>query len=321
MKIDFYLRFQTKVGQSLYLMGNLGVLGNNDTDNALPMAFLSEEYWHVAIEVDELFSDSINYRYVFKNDTGELLTDGEKQRYIIANGKDIVVVDSWNNAAEYANVFYTAPFQDVFFKNHKNLKYKRTNFYTHSFKIKAPLLKDNETVCLLGSASQLMNWDKENPIPLQKENDWWIGHVDLSDTQFPVAYKYGIYHLKKKEFVFFEDEDNRILHLNSNAATQEIIIHDGFIRVKYDQWKGAGVSIPVFSLRSKDSFGIGEFTDIRLLADWAEETCLKLIQLLPVNDTTASHTWKDSYPYAAISAFALHPIYINLQEVADKKQD
>ena len=107
MKIDFYLRFQTKVGQSLYLMGNLGVLGNNNADNALAMAFLSEEYWHVSIEVDELFSDSINYRYVFKNDNGELLIDGEKQRNITAKRKDIVVVDSWNNAGEHANIFFT----------------------------------------------------------------------------------------------------------------------------------------------------------------------------------------------------------------------
>jgi len=318
MKIDFYLQFRTKVGQSLYLGGNLGVLGNNETTKALPMAFLSEEYWHAAIEIDELFNDSINYRYIFKDDTGGLLTDGEKQRYITPNGKDIVVIDSWNNAGEYSNIFYTAPFQDVYFKNNRHLKFKSTSFYTHSFKIKAPLLKDNECVCLLGSATQLRNWDKDNPIMLQKENDWWIGQVNLSETQFPVAYKYGIYNFKKKEFVSFEEGDNRMLHLNRSAA-QEIIIHDGFIRVKYDQWRGAGVSIPVFSLRSKDSFGIGEFTDIRLLADWAEETGLKLIQLLPVNDTTATHTWKDSYPYAAISAFALHPIYISLQEVAGKK--
>ena len=77
--------------------------------------------------------------------------------------------------------------------------------------------------------------------------------------------------------------------------------------------------MPVFSLRSKDSFGVGEFTDIKLLVDWARKTGLKLIQILPVNDTTATHTWADSYPYASISAFALHPIYLNLEKVAGKK--
>jgi len=43
---------------------------------------------------------------------------------------------------------------------------------------------------------------------------------------------------------------------------------------------------------------------------------LKLIQILPVNDTTATHSWMDSYPYNAISAFALHPIYLNLERLA-----
>jgi 4-alpha-glucanotransferase len=84
-------------------------------------------------------------------------------------------------------------------------------------------------------------------------------------------------------------------------------------------WKGTGVAIPVFSLRSQNSFGVGEFTDIKLLVDWTVEVGVKLIQLLPINDTTATFSWKDSYPYAAISAFALHPIYINLQKVAGKK--
>ena len=81
-------------------------------------------------------------------------------------------------------------------------------------------------------------------------------------------------------------------------------------------WKGAGVSIPVFSLRSKESFGVGEFNDLKLLADWAKKTGLKLIQLLPVNDTISTNTCVDSYPYSSISAFALHPLYINIEEVA-----
>jgi 4-alpha-glucanotransferase len=47
-----------------------------------------------------------------------------------------------------------------------------------------------------------------------------------------------------------------------------------------------------------------------------------LVQILPVNDTVANHTWKDSYPYAAISVFALHPVYLNLSamgKLSDKK--
>ena len=86
-----------------------------------------------------------------------------------------------------------------------------------------------------------------------------------------------------------------------------------------EPWRGAGVAVPVFSLRSENSFGVGEFADLKLLADWGKKTGLKLIQLLPINDTSATHTWKDSYPYAAISAFALHPLYLNLAAVANAK--
>ena len=79
-------------------------------------------------------------------------------------------------------------------------------------------------------------------------------------------------------------------------------------------FRGAGVAVPVFSLRSSTSFGIGEFADIRLLADWAHSAGMVLIQLLPVNDTVRTHTWLDSYPYNPISSFALHPQYINLEK-------
>jgi len=83
--------------------------------------------------------------------------------------------------------------------------------------------------------------------------------------------------------------------------------------------KGAGLAIPVFSLRSEKGFGVGEFTDIKLLVDWAKLTGLKLVQILPVNDTISTHSWADSYPYSAISAFALHPLYLHLEKVAGKE--
>src|SRR5207244_4153357 len=102
------------------------------------------------------------------------------------------------------------------------------------------------------------------------------------------------------------------------SKTKKTIVNDGFIALPSDRWKGAGVTIPVFSLRSKNSFGVGEFADIKLLVDWAKKVGLKLVQILTVNDTTATHTWTDSYPYAAISAFALHPIYLNLAQATDE---
>lgn len=83
-----------------------------------------------------------------------------------------------------------------------------------------------------------------------------------------------------------------------------------------DSWldlpRMAGTAIPVFSLRTADDFGVGEFYDLKLMIDWAEKTGQHILQLLPINDTTRTGTWKDSYPYSAISSFALHPMFLNL---------
>ncbi len=114
----------------------------------------------------------------------------------------------------------------------------------------------------------------------------------------------------------YEDGKNRLLPEDAAGIT---ILHDGFLYLPNTSFKGAGAAIPVFSLRSKNSFGVGEFSDMMLLADWAKITGLKLLQILPVNDTTSTHTWRDSYPYSAVSVFALHPLYINLEKVAGKK--
>ncbi len=87
------------------------------------------------------------------------------------------------------------------------------------------------------------------------------------------------------------------------------------------QWKAAGTAVPVFSLRSESGFGIGEFNDLKLLADWAAGTGQKIIQILPVNDTTMTGTWEDSYPYNANSSFALHPQYIHLPDAGVEEDD
>lgn len=75
-----------------------------------------------------------------------------------------------------------------------------------------------------------------------------------------------------------------------------------------------GVAIPIFSLRSADSVGIGDFLDLVPMADFAHAAGFDLIQLLPINDTG-----EESSPYSARSAFALNPVYIRLQNVPGVK--
>lgn len=77
----------------------------------------------------------------------------------------------------------------------------------------------------------------------------------------------------------------------------------------------AGCAIPVFSLRSEGSFGVGDFGDLKTFITWASATKQKVVQILPINDTTMTDTWMDSYPYNSISIYAFHPMYIDLRQL------
>jgi 4-alpha-glucanotransferase len=320
MKIEFYLRFRTSFGQAVFVTGNLDALGNNDPAKALPLQYLNDEFWYGVFEVDPAETNTLHYRYVFTTEYGEMIREGERHRKVDfhKNNTDLLLLDTWNDEGFVENAFFSAPFQEVFFKDKGKGKAKKEQDCTHVFKVKAPLLKPHEAVCLLGSTAAFGAWDKTAAVILTKKGVWWTVGLNLSGTDLPASYKYGVVDTVSGEFIRFESGENRVLFTN-DVTNKKAIVHDAFVRLPNASWKGAGVAIPVFSLRSATSFGIGEFTDIRLLADWAKETGLKLIQLLPINDTTATFTWKDSYPYAAISAFALHPIYINLHKVGGKK--
>ncbi|HEY4876680.1 MAG TPA: 4-alpha-glucanotransferase, partial [Puia sp.] len=322
MKIQFYLRFYTQPGQTLFVSGNTDELGNNDIEKALPLQYLNNDFWTGVTEVEASLHPKIQYKYFLKNADWSVVTEwgNDKVIDISKSGiEEIQTIDTWNHAGEFENVFFTAPFQQTLLKHAKKpAKKKAIKHFTHLFKVKAPLLKKSEILCLSGSSTALGEWNNESAVFMSLQDNWWTCKISLPKESFPVSYKYAVYNNKEKEFVHYENGDNRILY--GDAMENKVaIIHDGFAQLPNDTWHGAGAAIPVFSLRSKNSFGVGEFTDLKLLVNWANKTGLNLIQLLPVNDTIATHTWIDSYPYAAISAFALHPIYINLEKVAGKQ--
>lgn len=323
MTINFYLRFSTTFGQSLSIVGNSEELGNYSIANAKQMQYLNQEFWHGVIEVNGAIERQVGYKYVLTNTDGSHVVEGEQDRVIdpVKHGStNIQTVDSWNNEGAYENVYFTLPFQKVLLaENEAKIKSRPVKSYTHVFRVKAPLLKKYEVVCLTGSSLALGNWSKSGALLLSKEGNWWTVNVNIPQESFPLKYKYGVYNTKEKEYLPLETGEDRHLHGNASSADTLHIIHDGFARFSIGKWHGTGIAIPVFSLRSSNSFGIGEFSDIRLLADWGKEAGLRLIQILPVNDTSATQTSADSYPYAAISSLALHPIYINLDKVASRK--
>jgi 4-alpha-glucanotransferase len=323
MNLTFRLRSRTSYGQSLLIVGNHQRLGKGRVENAVPLHYLDDEFWEVTLALPKSADTKtpIAYNYLLRNADGSTIEDWGSGRTISpASFKhdELLIIDSWNDPGAFENAFYTEPFQQVLLKaNHTEVRTPTRRAATHTFKIKAPLLAQGQTLCLLGEAEALGNWSTVEPILLSRiaGEDFLSVQLDLSRQSFPIAYKYGVYDVERKTFIRYEDGDNRVLD-DAVEVNKHTIINDGFAVLPADTWRGAGVAIPVFSLRSEGSFGVGEFTDLKLLADWGQPVGLKLIQILPINDTTATHTWKDSYPYAAISAFALHPIYLNLSSVA-----
>ncbi|MFM7646034.1 MAG: 4-alpha-glucanotransferase [Sphingomonadales bacterium] len=317
--IQFNIRYTTHPGQTLWISGNLPELGRNNPSEALCMRYVNQQFWQLEVPLSlKSRNNKLHYRYLLKGEDGQPVAEWGNDRVLsISNNQDIVLIDTWNFAGEYENAFYTAPFREVLFKR-KSVKHAKSIIEgtpTHTFRVKAPLLEPGQTLCLLGAAPVLGAWNTQAALPMHKEKDWYQLTLKLPDTLLAVDYKYGVWDLLSNKFVRFEEGINRTIPEHP-VIKGPLILHDGFVRLTNNSWKGAGVAIPVFSLRSKNSFGVGEFSDIKLLADWAARTGLRMIQLLPVNDTIATHSWIDSYPYAAISAFALHPLYINLAEVA-----
>ncbi len=320
MTLTFRLRFHTQPGQSLWLSGPAPLPAE-----PLPLRYVDHETWEVTLPATEYPATvPLNYSYTLRQPDGTSLADWGRNRSLLAAefpGEHLLVLDTWNHPGFVENVFYTEPFKKVLLSQPPvRVPRPPANAGTHTFRVKAPLLAPGQTLCLLGEGAALGNWHTHSPILLSHAPgaDDFAAPVDLSGQTFPVTYKYGIFDVVHHSFVAFEGGSNRHFW-DAPAPGKHTVINDGFAALPAPAWRGAGVAVPVFSLRTEQSFGVGEFADLKALADWGRQAGLKLIQLLPVNDTSATHTWRDSYPYAAISAFALHPQYLNLAAVVTPK--
>ena len=165
-----------------------------------------------------------------------------------------------------------------------------------------------EELFLTGNTTELGLWNPNKAVKMEYVGSgiWSVcveTHGRASLPQ-PTEYKYFI---RENDQIRWEDGPNRILPEGKDR------VWDWFGLTERQTMKG--VAVPLFSLRTEDDFGIGEFADLPKLGDWCVANGMKIIQILPVNDTTAHYDWHDSYPYNAISAFALNPIYLNLEQL------
>ena len=177
---------------------------------------------------------------------------------------------------------------------------------THYVEVEA-VLPSTERVALIGSTKGLGEWDTAKALPMRYLGNYRWG-ITLCEREY-AEYKFVVVDANNN-FLRWERGENRVLRPSDKLhLTLGLRLRDSV------QWRGAGVAVPVFSLRSEQGFGVGEFADLQLLGDWCAKTGQRIIQILPVNDTSMTMSWQDSYPYNAVSSFALHPLYIRLSDV------
>ena len=329
LKLNFLLRFYTNFGEHIFIEFTNPILNNRDT--VVPLNYIDTETWGVELDFSlPIFkNENIEYTYFFKNTYSEIKY--AKHKYIINNEvfkktKTLYCFDDWFSENNEQFVFYREPFKNILLNHNQALQIPDLNKMGFiEFRVNAPFLRNNQQICLIGSIPTLNNWHTNTkPLILNKHNnyDYYYINLDfeLNEIQTPIEYKYGIFDTEKNTFLQFENGKNRVVHLPNILKNVKIIKNDGFLDIQNLYFKGVGVAIPVFSLKTKCSGGIGEFNDLKYLADWAEKIGLQLIQILPINDTTSNYTWEHSYPCSAISAFALHPIYIHLDELFTPEQ-
>src|ERR1700676_4220217 len=255
MIIHFYLRFSTKQGQDLFICGNIPELGYQNKLATLPvlMKYKNHDFWEITMELASLPVDPVQYYYQLKMEDGNIVHEWGNDREIQVNSRhdDLQVFDTWNHAGEYENTFYTAPFQEILLPSpSKKSGRKSPKVFTHIFKIKAPLLHANEAVCVSGNGDAFGDWSMADPLILKREGNWWTIELNLSAVAITLHYKYGVYDLKHKSLVQFENGPNRILPGETREGCLTVL-QDGFIHLPNSTWKGAGISIPVFSLRDR----------------------------------------------------------------------
>lgn len=318
----FWIRYKTNYEENIFLTIHQSSL---HTQQQIAMQYYNDAFWMVecTFQRKNFKEDIIYYEYSIENKFDLKRKEAFSDKYFNINqiNKTLTIVDYWNGNELLENIFYTKPFTHFF--NHKTealIPCKQNNTYSHTFKVKAPLLPKNATICLIGNCLELGIWSTKEPLLLTitEDKNYYAININITTNYKCIEYKYGVYDVANSTFINYELGNNRSMD-DSPQYTAPLILHDGFIQIPFTNWRAAGVNVPVFSLRSENSFGIGEFLDIKLLATWAAKTSIKIIQLLPINDTTESFTDLDSYPYSIISAFALHPIYINIQALFDRK--
>ncbi len=308
MKLIFNIEYRTRWGEQLVLR-----IGNR----RIVMQYAENGRWQAVVSKCDP-SEPLEYRY--EVEAGGICCRREWRSHTlylpeIPASETLRIRDRWQEMPSDAPFHASAFTQGIFgrgqsagaAKKHKGNLLLRTTM---------PTLRPDEVLAIAGSGRELGDWKRVLPMDDTHFPEWSL----MLTAARGFEYKFLIADRRTLAPILWEEGANR--SWDALPGKGEVIADTAAVaRFPERQWRGAGTAIPVFSLRSEEGFGVGEFLDLKQLIDWAAATGQRILQLLPVNDTTMTGTWEDSYPYNANSTFALHPQFIRLTEAGVEEDD
>lgn len=334
MKLKFSIQYGTQWGQNLYVVITYRSSDQAEKTQRLMMVTTDGMEWSLETTVLESRKHPITsflYNYQVEDNDGNVIRkewDAIPRIYYFDSSKDYVLVDRWRDVPLQYHLYSKAYLTTMGLEDNDKVEPLRVPLYrkTILFRVSAPQLQKGQSVAIVGSHPALGSWNVARYLRMESIGRFeWLLSVNVEAVLLPIEYKYVIVDDNTNAFVAWEEGDNRttvgLLPADQTMVPDGTVLvaYGESLRVKEQTWRAAGVVIPVFSLRTKESYGVGDFGDLRRLVDWCVATGMKVIQLLPVNDTTCSGNWSDSYPYNIVSAFALHPHYLDLEELGTLK--
>eukprot|EP00741_Cyanophora_paradoxa_P008891 tig00001408_g8607.t1 len=347
VRVTFKTSYDTQFGQVLFVEGSIPQLAAKDGAPGAALTYAPWAKWRATMALPaSALIEGFKYRYVLKSGDGSVEVEGGGYRTlklaadVVKSLTAVELKDSWRKGSDPETIFMTSAFRDVIFgrakksapapsepvaitaAGSKGRLWVRLQLY-------APRVGPEDTVFVCGAPAALGGWDVKKAVPMSGEAfPLWSVDLLVAREDLPLSYKFVAARADRSEPAW-EAGDNRILPLDALDLVEEAgagaqgakglpasitLFHEENFRYE-GAWRGAGVAVPVFSLRTGRSGGIGEFLDLKPLVDLCAKCSIQLIQLLPVNDTTVTGTWRDSYPYSSVSVIALHPGYVNLAAV------
>lgn len=323
MIVSFHIEYRTSWGEEVRILGNVPELGNNVAGQALALQTVDGIHWTTEQNIQLPADGIVEYTYYIYRDGNEVRKEWNsfpRRLYLQGDGKkQFRVDDCWKNLPEQ-QYFYSSAFTESLLA-HAN-RDNAPKSYKKGLMIKAyaPTISADYSLAICGNQAQLGNWNPDLACVMSDINfPEWQTEIDAAKLEFPLEYKFVLYNKKEKRAEAWENNPNRYMADPGIKANETLVIADRYVYFDLPAWKGAGVAIPVFSIKSERSFGVGDFGDLKRMVDWAVSTHQKVVQILPINDTTVIHTWTDSYPYNSISIYAFHPMYADLQQLGTLK--